>query len=208
MSAAVIFAGGPSAPRLDVSLLPSGAIIIAADSGLDHARRLGLEPTILVGDLDSVSAEGLRWAEENGIVIDKHPADKDETDLELALSAAAHICDELIVVDGGQGRADHAFANLALLAAPRFAGVELSAFVGDAVVTVIRSHRELRGGVGDLVSLFALGSIASGVSSTGLRWPLREADLEPGSTLGVSNEFAASEATVDVGIGVVLAIQP
>ena len=75
-----------------VASVPDGAVVMAADSGLDHARAAGLTPTVLVGDLDSVSAEGLAWAEGNSS-IERHPVDKDATDTELALRHAVDLGD-------------------------------------------------------------------------------------------------------------------
>ncbi len=58
----------------------------------------------------------------------------------------------------------------------------------------------------DLVSLLATGGPAAGVSTTGLRWPLDDAVLEPGSTRGVSNELTGGRATVTVREGSLLVI--
>jgi thiamine pyrophosphokinase len=61
---------------------------------------------------------------------------------------------------------------------------------------------------GELISLLALGGPARGVRSEGLRWPLEDAVLDPGSSLGVSNLFAEEQAVIEVADGVVLAIRP
>jgi thiamine pyrophosphokinase len=66
----------------------------------------------------------------------------------------------------------------------------------------------MTGVVGELVSLFAVGGPAEGVSTTGLRWELRDDTLAVGSTRGLSNEFIGMSAGVRVRHGVVLAIQP
>ena len=74
--------GAPSPP------CPRDAVVIAADGGLDHARAAGLDPAVLVGDLDSISALGLAWASEHAEVV-RHPVDKAATDTELAIAHAA-----------------------------------------------------------------------------------------------------------------------
>jgi thiamine pyrophosphokinase len=149
-------------------------------------------------------------------VRDRVPADalivaadsKDATDLELAMLVAADLADELLIIDGGTGRLDQSFGNLMLLASARFADVHLTAIVGDASITVVRSERDLVGSPGDAVSLFAVASPAEGVTTRGLRWPLEDSVLVPGSTLGVSNVMLGEQATVTVEAGVVLAVQP
>ena len=54
----------------------------------------------------------------------------------------------------------------------------------------------------------AVLGVAHGVTASGLLYELRGNDLRPGSSLGVSNEFVQTRATVAVSEGVILAIQP
>jgi thiamine pyrophosphokinase len=185
--------------------LPPGATVIAADGGAELARRLGLEVDLLVGDLDSISAEGLGGIER----VERHAAEKDASDLELALAAALRFEPERILVLGGAGgRLDHLLGGLLLLAADAYASVRVDAQIGAAAVHVVRGERRLFGESGELISLFAVQGPARGVVTDGLVYPLRGETLEPGSTLGVSNVFAAPEARVALERGVVLAVRP
>jgi thiamine pyrophosphokinase len=207
-TALVVAGGDPPNPGLGAHL-PHGALVIGADSGIEHAHALGLHVDIAVGDFDSVAPDELARAEEAGARVERHPRDKDATDLELALDVARDEGVHRIVVVGGHGgRADHQLANFLLLGDPRFEGVELEAWFGPAHVTVVRSRAQLVGAPGDLVSLIAIGGPARGVTTTGLRFPLHDAPLEPGSTLGVSNELLAPIAEVSLRGGVLLAVQP
>ena len=87
-------------------------------------------------------------------------------------------------------------------------GVNVEARLGDAQVFVVRGECELHGEPGDLCTLLPLGGPALGVSTEGLRFPLRGETLEPGSTRGVSNEMLSSPARVSLVGGVLLAILP
>ena len=139
----------------------------------------------------------------------QHPVDKDVTDLELALAAAVDAgADMVTVVTSAGGRFDHALANLLVAASDRWSALKVDLVVDRAHVHVVRDTVILEGRVGEPVSLLAVGQPVSGVSTTGLRWPLSGARLEAGLGLGVSNEFAQSEASVTVGTGVVLVIVP
>lgn len=205
----VVLAGGDPVDSGVRSLLPEHATVIAADSGLHQAAELDLTVDLVVGDLDSVDMTTLDRAVTGGTTVVRHPTTKDETDLELAVRAAASRgAQRVIVVGGAGGRLDHLIANLLLLASPAFAQLEIEALVGTARVTPVRGTTELIGAKGDLVTLLAVGGPARGVRTTGLVYPLDGEDLHPGSTRGVSNELAAPLATVSLAAGTLLAIQP
>jgi thiamine pyrophosphokinase len=206
---ALVFAGGDPPDARWTEVLPRDALVVAADSGLEHVDALGLHADLVVGDLDSVSAGTLARAESAGTVVERHPADKDATDLELALTAALRQGATRVTLLGvGGGRLDHFLGNALLLAAPAWSTLELHALVGPAHVVVVRDRIELRGPVGSLVSLLPLGGPARGVRTTGLRWPLTGEELGAGSTRGVSNEMTETIATVALADGVLLAVQP
>jgi thiamine pyrophosphokinase len=203
----VVLAGGLGRP-VPVAL-PPGAAVIAADSGAEHALALGLRVDIVVGDLDSISDETLAAVEQMGTRIERHPAAKDASDLELALVAALALEPERILVLGGAGgRLDHLLGELLLLAADVYAGVEVDAQLGAAAAHVVRGERVLVGEPGELISLFAVHGPATGVVTSGLVYPLRAETLEPGSSRGLSNVFAASEVCLSVERGVLLAVRP
>lgn len=205
--AAIIFAGGEAIEFDVIEDLPEGAFVIAADSGLDQAARVGLQVDLIVGDLDSVSHEGLAGAD--GIPMEVYARDKDFTDMELALDAAARLdVDRIIVVGGHGGRLDHHLANAAVIAAPRFANRRVEWLAGDAHVFVVHGTVGLHGNPGAILSLVAVGGPATGVTTTGLRWPLTNATLDPWSARGVSNEFSRPYATVTAAGGSLLAILP
>jgi thiamine pyrophosphokinase len=205
---AVVFAGGDPLPEEVRRLLPHHALVVAADSGLDLARRLGVPVDLVVGDFDSADPAGLAAAAAAGSVLERHPADKDATDLELALDAVLRLGRSPVRIVGGSGwdRLDHLLANVLLVASPRYAPLRLCWLVKGAEISPIHGRLDLAGSPGDLVTLLAVGGPVTGVATTGLRWPLLGEALTPGSTRGVSNELAATTATVSVETGVLVAI--
>ena len=206
---AIVFAGGDPPTSTAIRDLPAPAVVLAADSGLDHAHALGIAVDVVVGDLDSVDLQVLDAARHAGAVVERHPAAKDATDLELALLAARERgVAEILVVGGHGGRLDHFLANALLLAAPCFADLRIRARIGDAEITVVRDHAELSAAPGALCSLLPVGGPAEGVRTEGLRFPLARETLFPGSTRGVSNEFVTAIATVTLERGVLLAVLP
>jgi thiamine pyrophosphokinase len=207
---AVVVNGGEDPPRPAVRhLLPAGVLVVAADSGLDHAHALGLDAQVVVGDFDSVSDAALSEARARRATVEQHPAEKEASDLELALAAArAHGASAVTVVSGSGGRLDHLLASVFLLASDEFADLTLDAYVGAAYVAVVRTTSRFEGRVGEPCTLLAAHGPAHGVRTDGLRYPLSGETLLPGSTRGLSNELTSTVATVSVGSGTVLAILP
>jgi thiamine pyrophosphokinase len=204
----VVSGGEPPDPRAALAV-PLGAPVIAADKGLEHALALGLDVTVAVGDFDSASPEAVAVAEAAGVRIQRHPEEKDATDLELALDLAMTMSPaRILVLASAGGRLDHLLSAALLLASDRYAGTQIDAFMGEARVHVLRGERELEGEPGELFSLLAVNGPAEGVTTKGLAYPLRGETLEPGSSRGVSNVFAADRARVTVERGVVLAVRP
>jgi thiamine pyrophosphokinase len=209
MRAALVFAGGDAPPVELHGHLDRSAFVIAADSGLDHALALGFRASVVVGDLDSVTPDALARARSSGADVESHPAEKDETDLELALRRAVALgVQRVTVIGGGGGRHDHLLANALVLGHDDYAGLEIDALVGTARLTVIRSRAGLVGAPGSFLSLLPLGGAARGIHTEGLRYPLRDETLAPGTTRGVSNELVTSDAVVSLRDGVLLAVQP
>ncbi len=205
----VVIGGGGPPSRAAADAIPSAATVIAADSGLDHARALGLDVAVAVGDMDSVDPTTLDAAMRAGTRIDRHPEAKDATDLELAVDEAlSRRPRRLVVVTGAGDRLDHTLAVVLLLGSPRLADVTVEGWIGPARLTVVRGRGTLHGRPGDLVTLLAVHGPAAGVTTNGLLYPLADEDLDPGSSRGVSNEMAAQEAKVHVRAGVVVAVQP
>lgn len=205
----IVVTGGDPVDAAELGRIPEGALVIAADSGVELAQRLNLPIHLAIGDFDSVDPAALRAAEADGAAVERHPAAKDATDLELALDAAvARGATRVHVLGGNGGRLDHLLANALLLASPAYAGLEVIAHMGPARITVVRGEATLLGQPGDVVTLLAAHGVARGVTTHGLRYPLAGEDLHPGSTRGVSNELVASDAAVQLDDGVLLAVQP
>jgi thiamine pyrophosphokinase len=199
----VVVSGATALGGAALALVPSGAPVVVADAGADHARAAGLEIALAVGDFDSAAEPP------EGVEVERHPAEKDATDLELALDAAlAFEPRSLLVLSGVGPRLDHFAVELGLIAAARFAAVEVDAVFDETTVHVVRSERRLAGRVGDLVSLVPVHGPAVGVRTEGLRYALRGETLAPGSSRGTSNVFAEPEATVSLEHGVLLVIRP
>jgi thiamine pyrophosphokinase len=212
MPVAIVFAGSaPVTPALR-GLLPANAAVVAADSGLRVADALGMHVDLLVGDLDSADSALIDAAIATGTTVERHPAEKDATDLELAFGAAlARGARRIVLVDGGGDRLDHLLGNLGLLGTPALAGVRVEAYLGTARIAVARGGEppvEITGPPGSFVTLLAVGGVTRGIVTEGLRYPLQSEKLEPGTTRGVSNELVGASGSVRLEVGTLLVVQP
>ena len=199
---ALIVTGGPL-PSCNF-VLPEAELVIVADSGGDHAKELGLEVDLLIGDFDSCSEEAIGRANE----VRRFPVDTDVTDLELALAAAIEKnCSSVTILTSARGRFDHTFGNIVVASSNRWSELEIDLFVDESYTKIIRDKAKLTGNPSDTLTLLAMGCTPIGITSTGLKWELDGIDLSVGSGLGISNEFIAHEVEISVDEGTLLSIQ-
>ena len=169
--------------------------MIAADGGLDQALALGLRVDLAVGDFDSASAAALAAASGDGTRIERHPAAKDATDLELALDAARRARRRAASSCSAAPAAASTTCSrrCSCSARERYAGVEVDALVGQATVHVVRGERRAARASRASSSRCCPCTGPPRASTTeGLAYPLRGETLAPGSSRGVSNVFAAA----------------
>ena len=204
----VLICGGPAPDEKAIEYIPTPSTLIAVDSGLDHARSLQLKPDLLIGDHDSISTSGLQWAYQEEIEVKEFPSDKDKSDFELALDYARGVSNRLLAIGSDSGRVDQLFGMIASLAstAPYFESCH--ALIGKTYCTFTCGGANIYRKNGAIVSVFAMGGIADGVSLQGFRWELSEATLLPDSSLGLSNELNEDIGIISVEKGTLVAIQP
>lgn len=182
-------------------------LLIAVDGGLRHLLPLGRIPHLLIGDLDSVSAEQVEAMKNKGVEIHPFPVHKDETDLELALLAAAERgAREIVIVAALGGRLDQTLGNLSLLLLPKLQELTVRLEDGQQEVFVIRTSATIKGQPGDIVSLLPLWGDVEGVSTTALAYPLRRETLFSDRSRGISNVMLEKEAGVRIERGRLLCI--
>lgn len=205
---AVVFANGMlNLPPQWREMVARADFIVAADGGGRHCLRLGVKPRALIGDLDSLTAPEVERLAVQGTQILRYPAQKDETDLELALlwavdQGASHL--DILAALGG--RWDQSLANLLLALHPRLRSASLVFHDGAQQLFLIRSSAVIRGQPGDFVSLIPLDGSVEGITTTGLAYPLANGRLPFGVSRGVSNQLTTPQAIVQVKRGNLLCV--
>lgn len=184
------------------------AHILCADGGALNAQKFGLKPQTIIGDFDSLGAEQVEELRSAGAEICRFPLEKDETDLELALRWAVDKGARAIVVLGALGgRFDQTLANLHLLALPSLQDIHIELVDGEEHIRLLRPGRHsIEGRRGDTISLMPLGGRADGISTSGLKYPLRDESLEFGPARGISNVMLRDSASLDLQSGMLLLI--
>lgn len=182
--------------------------IVCADGGALRARDLGLRPQTIIGDLDSLSPAQVAEFEAAGCQFLAHPAEKDETDLELALLHCREIGAETVTILGGLGgRFDQTIANLLLLTLPALGAMRICMVDGEQTMRVLSpgAHR-LEGQPGDTISLVPLSDRVDGIVTRNLQYPLRDESLTRGPARGLSNVMLGVQAEVSFGRGALLLV--
>jgi thiamine pyrophosphokinase len=190
--------------------------VVAADGGARGAIAAGLRPDLVVGDGDSLGDSGLAQVAADGIAVERSPVDKDESDTELAvLACVARDADEITIVGAFGGRLDHELANIWLLALPALGDRPARLLDGRTCVRLLRAPDvngyaatcALPGRTGDIVTLLPLGGDVVGITTDGLRYPLRDEPLTVGPARGLSNVRVSADASVSARRGLLLIVE-
>jgi thiamine pyrophosphokinase len=203
-----VLASGP-AVDIDIALRYAAPadVVIAADGGTVLANRLGITPSLIIGDLDSTPAELVNKCTDLGTEVRRYDHDtKWETDTELALLAALDYSPKSIFLLGGiGGRLDHSLANVLLLTHPQFVSLDLHILDGSNELFLAKPKKwnKIKGDTNDIVSLLPIGASANAVTTRGLQWPLNGETLVAGKARGVSNRIsdpATAAVRYDAGL--------
>ena len=205
---AVIFLNGTFASTGASTYIPdANDLVIAVDGGIRHPRLLGVTPDILIGDLDSIDPEDLEWCQSQQVEIRKYPKEKDETDFELALDhAIVSVAGAVTVFGALGGRIDHALANIGLLSDPRYAGREINIIADRETMFFIHRKAVITGKEGQTLSLIPWGEQVTGVTTTGMQYPLKNETLYPYRSRGISNVVVSGSAIIEFKEGKLLCV--
>jgi thiamine pyrophosphokinase len=198
---ALVFCNGkPPSQQLAHKCLRSKPFVVCADGGANVAARLGIRPDLIIGDCDSVLPK--TWRQFSSVPL-LQILDQENTDLEKALDYLLKKNIRSVVVLGATGkRADHAFANLSILAKY---GKKLDLIFRDDDGEIFALPKRWSGevGTGTIISLLPLGK-CTGITTAGLKYPLKNESLALGVREGLSNEAIADTLKIRVRTGKLL----
>lgn len=201
--AAIVCNGEPARRVLARRLARTVDLIIAADGGANVARRAGIRPHVIIGDLDSVTLTTRKFFAAAQLI---HVARQDNTDLEKALDYALAAGVKKATLLGATGkRLDHTLGNLSVIW--RYAGVvDIRLLGNDWCAVPVGRMKRLRAKRGTVVSLLPFGT-CTGITLRGLRYPLANATMRVGE-IGVSNVVERPRVSIEVKNGNMLLVVP
>jgi thiamine pyrophosphokinase len=190
MSTFTILLGGVVVPTGRLLKQVAGTRVIAADSGIRHAKALAVEPELWVGDFDS--ATDLHFADHSDVPLLRFAPEKDKTDGEIAVETALGRGASRLILCGafGGARADHAFLHLTLALRLSEAGHPVLLTSGSQEAWPLLGGRRTSPippfPEGATFSLMAFTDL-DGLSVEGAKWELEDVQVPFGSSLTLSN---------------------
>jgi thiamine pyrophosphokinase len=205
----IVICSGGRLGEWALDVIRAGHYLIGADSGAAFLLEHGFVPDAAIGDFDSVSDPQLQLIRERSVrFIGCDAVDKDYTDTELAFRHALDMNPSEIVMLGALGsRFDHSLANVHLLALALDRGVPAAITdrnnrirATDGTLTIERSGFTH-------ISLLPLSPTVEGITLQGFRYPLNDATLSIGQSLGISNVLEEAQGTIGIREGRLLIIE-
>ncbi|MCH2154451.1 MAG: thiamine diphosphokinase [Opitutales bacterium] len=200
----IVLGGEPPAPALLEYWYGRATFAIGADGGVDAFLQAGVMPNVAIGDFDSFQGD-LNTLTCRVDVKEQ----QDSTDFEKALGAVPENIPfhHFVILGATGGRLDHSLTNL-LIAGRAFPESRFE--IIDDQQRVIRVNAEWalheeRVESGQTISLVPFDT-ATGVSATGLHWPLNDATLRIGGLLGQSNMADSESISVSISSGLLFVI--
>ena len=201
-----VIAGGPGISSDASGLIAGCDSVICADSGADYAIANGIVPDTVYGDLDSLSPYGKKALEDNKVPIVVYPTQKNYTDTEIALDAVPEDA-EILLLCTLAGRIDHVMANLGIAMRKHKEGKKITLTDGITDIIPLSGPETVTvDGLTDpgtlAVSLIPsdINGVITGVTTSGLQYPLDNADIRGGYSLTVSNCVCEGEDSISISV--------
>lgn len=176
--------------------------VVGVDGGCKLLERLGIVPTIIMGDFDSIgdlSRYKEKWPSAD---IKTFPPEKDFTDAELAFEEVEGLPLERIAVIGGfGGRADHMLSILFLIGRnAKCVMIDELNFI-EHIEAPMKKNLKKSDFNKTYLSILPDVDFLEGINLKGFKYPLVDATIRRSQTLGISNEIVEEEAVIEIESG-------
>lgn len=192
----IVCDGCPPSEHLFGECRAKADYVIAADGGADIVLQFNAKPDVVIGDMDS-----FKYTDSYSFKTIFDP-DQETNDLEKALHHARRKEGTHIDILGATGRrVDQTLKNLSVLKQFDDQFEELRIKDNYGVIRILKSPFTERIAVGTQISLFPLSGKVSEITTTGLKYPLKNESLENGVRDGSSNEVVDNPVQITHGKG-------
>ncbi|MBU8848644.1 MAG: thiamine diphosphokinase [Desulfobacterales bacterium] len=205
MKCVIIASGDLEYTNAILRVIKDAQLIISADGGAGHLRKLNILPHVMIGDFDSIHPDDKQFFKEKKVKMLTFPSRKNHTDSELCVSWGLENNATDITLLGVTGtRLDHTLANIFLLKKLAEQNIPARIINKNNEIHIVTSFLELKGRPNDFLSIIPVTRQVSGITLKGLEYPLVDATLEMGSCLGISNSFKEAVASVSIEKGILI----
>lgn len=197
MTKGLIVAGG-NFPNDEVfkKYINSVDIIIAADRGYDYLKNKDIKIDYLMGDFDSIKSN-FEFRNPDFEIIE-FPAEKDVTDMEIAIDKIIELGLDEVVIFGATGtRMDHTLINLILLKKLSEANIRGIIVDNNNKIELIKGRREFPKDDYKFISIIPLENTIT-ITLEGLKYSLDKVLLPSDSSLCISNEIKEDRGVISV----------
>lgn len=204
----LIFSGG-NLNTWTLSSIKEEDYIIGVDRGAYFLYSNGIEMDCAIGDFDSVTkAEKERIVAKTKEIISCDAINKNETDTEMAFNFALNKQPKEILLFGVLGtRFDHSIANIQLLYSGLDAGIDCKIVDERNEIQLVNSQLVIHKNRFKNVSLLPLTFEVSGITLEGFNYPLTDATIRIGESIGISNILNGEIGKITIKSGILQVIK-
>ncbi|MBK8808533.1 MAG: thiamine diphosphokinase [Bacteroidales bacterium] len=176
--------------QLPLGQLKHAKTIICCDGAIESLHNLGIAPTVIVGDMDSIPQKHISLYKN----IIHHNPDQNTNDLTKSIQWVINNKFSSVCILGGTGkREDHTLGNISLLHQYRNK-LTVQMLTDTGIFTPILHNHTFSSYSGQQVSIFAQNPDLE-ISSTGLKYPLDKLKLQYW-WMGTLNESIDTEFSI------------
>ena len=188
-----------------INLVKETSFIVCVNGGSEKAKELKINPDIILGDLDSINQDIVKYFNNLNIPIVKIPS-QEKNDLEKAILYLLKKGFERIILCGFLGkRVDQTVASLQVVKKYLYRA-EFQIFSKNSELFLLKKGEfEFKTIPGQTISLFGFQR-AIGISTEGLKFPLKNENLFVGSR-GISNQATLDTVSISIKSGTLLVVK-
>ncbi|ADL12703.1 thiamine diphosphokinase [Acetohalobium arabaticum] len=181
--------------------------IVCADGGTEYTYRLGIEPNLILGDLDSISSQILKYYRNQNVEWQQYPARKNKTDTQLVIEELIKKGYKKIIIFAALGgRFDHSLGNLYLLEGLHQSDITIKLVSSEEIIEVIKDNKIIKNKINRTISLLPLTKKVTNIHLSGFEYELDGTTFYRGNTLGLSNIIRDKKASIKFDTGTLLII--